>query len=242
MTSGIFPLYFWASAGWAESGEPPRVRREIPRRASPGPVWAQRDETPESSMEAMMHSNGSALSVAQRLSSKPTVGFLLLDSTLHPIAFNVEAIRVLSYPNQLATARPADGFLAERIRENLLDREPSRESPLVTEFRSGRRRYLCRAFRVDSDTKSPSHASIAVLLERAPVSVIPLSPVSEQFNLTRRERDALEHLLQGLSNKEIANRMSVSPNTVKAFLRLIMLKMEVSSRAAIVAKIMMTSP
>jgi len=74
------------------------------------------------------------------------------------------------------------------------------------------------------------------------VGLLPLSPVSEQFKLTRRERDALEHLLQGLSNKEIANRMSVSPNTVKAFLRLIMLKLEVSSRAAIVAKVMMTSP
>ncbi|PYM61035.1 MAG: DNA-binding response regulator, partial [Candidatus Rokuibacteriota bacterium] len=64
----------------------------------------------------------------------------------------------------------------------------------------------------------------------------------EQFNLTRREREALESLLQGLSNKEIASRMNVSPNTVKAFLRLIMLKMEVTSRAAIVAKIMMSSP
>src|SRR5207245_7497590 len=172
MTSGIFPLYFCASAGWAQPGEPPRVRREIPRRASPGPVWAQRDETPESSMEAMMHSNGSALSVAQHLNSKPhlmgspsrkaagsplrsAVSFLLLTSSLHPIAFNVEAIRVLSYPNQLATVRPADVFLAERIRENLLDREPSRESPLVTEFRSGRRRSPGRAFRADSDTQSP---------------------------------------------------------------------------------------
>ena len=85
-------------------------------------------------------------------------------------------------------------------------------------------------------------ASIAVLLERPPYGVIPLSPVSEQFNLTRREREALESLLQGLSNKEIASRMNVSPNTVKAFLRLIMLKMEVTSRAAIVAKIMMSSP
>src|SRR5437762_4958103 len=42
----------------------------------------------------------------------------------------------------------------------------------------------------------------SVLLERPPYGVIPLSPVSEQFNLTRREREALESLLQGLSNKE----------------------------------------
>src|SRR5205809_7332319 len=133
-------------------------------------------------MEAMMHSNGSALAVAQRLNSKPhplmgspsrkaagpplrsAVGFLLLDSSLHPIAFNVEAIRVLSYPDQLATVRPADVFLAERIRETLLDRAPSRESTLVTEVAAGRRRSLSPAFGLDSAAKSSSHASIALLL------------------------------------------------------------------------------
>lgn len=208
-----------------------------------------------------MHHSGSPLSVAQRPNSeigqllrppfrKPevrppprsAVGFLLLDSSLSPVAFNAEAIRVLSYPTPLADVRHPDVFLSGKIRESLLSQQPSRDAPLVTEFRSGRRRYLCRAFVVDSDAKGPSRASIAVLLERAPFGVIPLSPVSEQFNLTRRERDALESLLQGLSNKEIASRMNVSPNTVKAFLRLIMLKMEVTSRTAIVAKVMMTNP
>ena len=58
--------------------------------------------------------------------------------------------------------------------------------------------------------------------------------------LTPREREAMALLLHGLTSKQIAERMHVSPNTVKAFLRLIMLKMEVSSRSAIVAKIMMT--
>ena len=164
------------------------------------------------------------------------------DSSLRPVGFNADAIRILGHPNQPASVRPADVFLAERIRESLLSREPLRESPLVAEFRSGRRRYLCRAFFLASDAKGPLRASVAVLLERPPYGVIPLSPVSEQFNLTRREREALESLLQGLSNKEIASRMNVSPNTVKAFLRLIMLKMEVSSRAAIVAKLMMTNP
>ena len=198
-----------------------------------------------------MHSNGSALSVAQRPNSnthhagpppRSAVGFLLLDSSLCPVAFNAEAIRVLSYPNQLANLRRPDGALAGKIREGLLSRGPSPESSFVTDFRSGRRRYLCRAFAIDSDNEGVSRASIAVLLERAPVGLIPRAPVSEQFNLTRRERDALDHLLQGLSNKEIASRMNVSPNTVKVFLRLIMLKMEVSSRAAIVAKIMMSNP
>jgi len=190
-----------------------------------------------------MHSNGSTLSIGQRPNSIPfrsTAGFLLLDPSLRATEFNAEAIRVLSYPDDVANVRHPEVFLAGKIRESLLSRKPSRESSVVTEFRSGRRRYLCRAFLVDSDGKGPSHSRIAVLLERASFGRIPLSPISEQFNLTRRERNALEYLLQGLSNKEIANRMNVSPNTVKAFLRLIMLKMEVSSRSAIVAKIMMT--
>jgi len=190
-----------------------------------------------------MHSNGSTLSIGQRPNSIPfrsTAGFLLLDPSLRATEFNAEAIRVLSYPDDVANVRHPEVFLAGKIRESLLSRKPSRESSVVTEFRSGRRRYLCRAFLVDSDGKGPSHSRIAVLLERASFGLIPLSPISEQFNLTRRERGALEYLLQGLSNKEIANRMNVSPNTVKAFLRLIMLKMEVSSRSAIVAKIMMT--
>jgi DNA-binding CsgD family transcriptional regulator len=52
----------------------------------------------------------------------------------------------------------------------------------------------------------------------------------------------LEHLVQGLSTKEIANRMNASPNTVKTFLRLIMVKIGVFSRAALVARIMMSKP
>jgi DNA-binding CsgD family transcriptional regulator len=208
-----------------------------------------------------MHSDGSSLLAAQRLSfrapalmtspsghspgvppPRTSVGFLLLDSSLRPAAFNAEAIRILSYPNQLADVKHPDVFLAGKIRAGLLTQPPSRESPVVTEFRSGRRRYLCRAFLVDSDGKRPFEPGIAVLLERAPSGSIPLLPISEQFNLTRRERDALAYLLQGLSNKEIANQMNVSPNTVKVFLRLIMLKMEVSSRSAVVAKIMMIKP
>jgi len=47
----------------------------------------------------------------------------------------------------------------------------------------------------------------------------------------------VEFLLQGLTSKEIANRMGISPNTVKAFLRLVMVKMKVSTRSGIAGKI-----
>jgi DNA-binding CsgD family transcriptional regulator len=61
--------------------------------------------------------------------------------------------------------------------------------------------------------------------------------VSSQFGLTRREQETIQLLLQGLTSKEIAERMGISPNTVKAFLRLVMVKMGVSTRSGIVGKI-----
>jgi DNA-binding CsgD family transcriptional regulator len=173
--------------------------------------------------------------------AKSAAGFLLLDSSLRPISFNAEAIQVLGYPDSSTSVRRPDVFLAGKIRSSLMSPQSSRGSRLVDEFRSGRRRYFCRAFLVDSNAKDPSHPSIAVLLERGPSGLVPVLQIAQQFNLTRREGDALEYLLQGLSGKEIATRMSVSPNTVKAFMRLIMIKMGVSSRSAVVARALMTA-
>jgi len=172
--------------------------------------------------------------------SRTAAGFLLLDSLLNPISFNAEAIQILGYPDKMGKLKRTEVFVAERIRLTLLSGRPLGNVPFVTEFRSGRRHYFCRAFLVDAHTNDPSHPCIAVLLERGPSGLIPMSQVSQQFNLTQREGEALGYLLQGLSSKEIANRMNVSPNTVKAFLRLIMIKTGVSSRSAIVGKIMMT--
>jgi len=39
-------------------------------------------------------------------------------------------------------------------------------------------------------------------------------------------------------SKEIAERMKISPSTVKAFLRLVMVKMSVSTRSGIVGKVL----
>jgi DNA-binding CsgD family transcriptional regulator len=66
-----------------------------------------------------------------------------------------------------------------------------------------------------------------------------LSRIGFEYHLTEREQEALEGIVLGLTSKEVAARMGgISPNTVKAFLRLIMIKMGVTSRAAIVAKLL----
>jgi len=168
---------------------------------------------------------------------KSAAGFLLLDSSLKPSFLNTEAMKILGYPDSLGNGIDTRVLIAGKIRSNLISQHSSSESPFVTEFQSGRRHYFCRAFVVDSNAEDPSHPSIAVLLERGPSELTSLPQVSQQFNLTQREQEALAYLLQGLSSKEIANRMNISLNTVKVFLRLIMLKTGVSSRTAIPWKI-----
>lgn len=167
----------------------------------------------------------------------PAAGFLLLDSSRRLLWFNAEALQILSFPEKLANIRSPEVFLAAKIGLSLTSRQASGGSPFVTEFRSGRRRYLCRAFRVDTRAEASYRPAMALLLERGSSGSIPLAAVCAQFSFTRREREALGNLLQGLSSKEIADRMKVSPSTVKVFLRLIMVKMGVSSRSAILGKI-----
>ena len=54
--------------------------------------------------------------------------------------------------------------------------------------------------------------------------------------LTPREREVLELLAQGLTNKEIARQLVISPNTVKRHVQAIFDKLGVKTRAAAVAK------
>src|SRR5467141_3485090 len=171
--------------------------------------------------------------------SKSAAGFLLLDSSLSIVSFNDEAVRILSYPDNVAILKNSDLLLTETIRSRLITQQASGESVFVKQFKSGRRHYFCRAFLSDSHAKEPGQPTTAVLLERGPSGLVLLSQVCQQFKSTQREREVLEYLLQGMSSKVIANRMNLSPSTVKGFVRLIMIKTGVSSRSAIVAKIMM---
>jgi len=57
------------------------------------------------------------------------------------------------------------------------------------------------------------------------------SAASSIANLTAREREILSHLSRALSNKEIAQAMSLSPETVKSHLQRIYTKLNVSTRA-----------
>ncbi len=64
-----------------------------------------------------------------------------------------------------------------------------------------------------------------------------LTKAALKYGLTKREQEALSGILGGLSNKELAAWMNISPNTVKAFIHIVMLKMGASTRAEIAERI-----
>ncbi len=75
------------------------------------------------------------------------------------------------------------------------------------------------------------------MLERKNNHAATMAEIAEHFGLTARERETVQFLLEGLTSKEIAQRMAISPNTVKAFIRLVMVKMDVSTRSGIIGKL-----
>ncbi len=79
-----------------------------------------------------------------------------------------------------------------------------------------------------SGVKTPSFAASAGV--GAPYGAVYNQGMAEEIPLTRRELEILTLLAEGLSNDEIAARLSISPNTVKVHLRNIFEKMGVQSR------------
>jgi DNA-binding CsgD family transcriptional regulator len=169
-------------------------------------------------------------------STTSSSGFILLDSSMKPIFINPAAAEILLYPETVETRENLCEYLASKLESMLFSGQRSCAPAVVTKFRSGKRLYLCRSFWINTVNHARSQPSLAVLFERAPQRSVALTQLSEKFHLTGREQEVSQYLLQGLTSKEIAMRMEISPNTVKAFLRLIMVKMGVSTRCEIVAK------
>jgi DNA-binding CsgD family transcriptional regulator len=164
-------------------------------------------------------------------------GLLLLDVSLKPLAANDEALKILTFPTKPERIRQIQVFLGDKVRSSLVDRQAVDVVQFVREYKSGNRRYMCRAFQLDANGKGPSQAAFVLVLERYVCGGLAIVELAQQFALTSREVETVQYLVQGLTSKEIATRMNISPNTVKAFLRLVMVKLGVSTRSGIAGKV-----
>jgi DNA-binding CsgD family transcriptional regulator len=168
----------------------------------------------------------------------PSIGVLLLDAQLRAVHHTSEAAAILEYPQKPSDIPPLDKVLP--VIHALLADPTAPVPPPSLEFRSGRRRYQCRAFQLDpnASNRHVNAPKIVVILERSMARGPDVAKWCEEFQLTTRESETVMLLLRGLTSKEIADEMRISPSTVKSFLKLVMTKVGATSRTGIIAKIL----
>ncbi|MFZ0732897.1 MAG: response regulator transcription factor [Candidatus Sulfotelmatobacter sp.] len=123
--------------------------------------------------------------------------------------------------------------------------DSSERTPVIEAFRSGARGVFCRTEPLKLLAKSircvhegqiwASSAELHYLLE-AMSEPVPMSFVSANGDalLSARELDVVRCVAEGLSNREIAQRLSLREHTVKNYLFRIFDKLGVSSRVEVV--------
>ena len=96
---------------------------------------------------------------------------------------------------------------------------------------------LLRGFAIPHG-RSLQAAHLVILMEPlCPQSDMTEKRLQERYHLTDREQTLIIYLMQGLTNKEIANWMEVSEHTIKAHLKHLMKKTHTTTRTGLLTKI-----
>jgi DNA-binding CsgD family transcriptional regulator len=165
-------------------------------------------------------------------------GVILLDHNLEIVGYDETGMALLYGINRIEDGERSipesilDAIYAVRNTSNSGSRELASRR---VRFHNGSHTCTCRII----DVPLPDVEGLVILyLSRGRSLAEALNQLSIDYHLTGRELEAIEGVVLGLTSKEVALRMSISPNTVKAFLRLVMGKMGVTTRSGIVAKLL----
>ena len=165
-------------------------------------------------------------------------GLLLLDLSLRAVAWDQGAASILQDGEPSSFDPQSTSWIPKEILEKIRRRKLGDLVALKTYFHIGEAEFLCRAYLLESIASSLTHPLVAVHLERSSFAVETVYECASEFHLTVREAEVLRGITMGLATKELATRLSISPNTVKAFLRLVMIKMGVATRGELFARIL----
>lgn len=191
----------------------------------------------------------SPTSTHARLEPSPLAGpgVLLLTFSRTPIYVTAQAYRLLEEINGQGTSHhhedlvlPIDvlelcATLEARLLQPRQDNEPN-QLAVERSIQCHSSTIMLRAFGLPPQDKL--HGSqILILLERVDA---PSSPVarrdSADYLLTERQLSVVNGITRGLTNKQLAGELGISIHTVKEYLRQVMMKLNASSRTAIVSR------
>lgn len=162
-----------------------------------------------------------------------TEGLIVLDGSFIPIALDAGAESILG-----DLSEDGGGTLPPEIKKLLTTRPLDELDAASATMTLDQHEYGCRIFLMTSRASILMKPIIVLYLKREHSIMDAVRQAGEDYRLTDREQEALIGVVMGFTSKELAVRMDISPNTVKAFLRLIMIKMGVATRTAIVGKLL----
>ncbi len=117
----------------------------------------------------------------------------------------------------------------------------SPDSYFIDLFVSGRRKYRVKGIHL-YDRKGPAQKKRSYFmftLERIHRDSVNLARIFRESKLSKREQDIVYQILADKGNKEIADALGLSLNTVKVYLKNLMRKINVTSRAGIVSHLLL---
>lgn len=99
---------------------------------------------------------------------------------------------------------------------------------------SEKRKYVVKATALSGSSGSQGEKQYLFVMERSVAGSANLSMIFRKYKLSVREQEIVRLLLTGDSNKMIADRLRLSENTIKGYMKLLMRKLGVSTRAGII--------
>jgi DNA-binding CsgD family transcriptional regulator len=177
------------------------------------------------------------VSVAEQGAEPADLGLVLMDMSFKAIALDRGAATILGDLQGSGVQHAPSFSIPSEVQKAIRDSRLGDLPDVKVRLHLGSRDYKCHAFLVKSQSDSLPHEIVVLHLERDSSPADRVTELSAEYQLTTREQEALRGIALGLTSKELADRMEISPGTVKSFLRMIMIKLGVRTRGAILAKL-----
>jgi DNA-binding CsgD family transcriptional regulator len=174
------------------------------------------------------------------ISSRSTSGVVVFDPSGKILYLNQEAHDTLSTLGTNGNAEQAplspDQALLALIQESLAS--ITNPTSICVNSPKGHSTFALRILPLhEPQQKDPS--CILVLIEGVTIHrKLDMKKVKKQYNLSKREAEVTYCLTKGLTNKEIANSLSLSTETVHGYIKQVMKKLDTTTRAGVVGKIL----
>ena len=166
---------------------------------------------------------------------------VLLDATYKPLYVSTEAARVLLGPSAAANMSSATAGMATVVQRLIADGSGHGEENRFGFLDAQGRRFLWNITRCDEWTSNATAWNYVLMIRSAELPEGKITAIARQYHLSPRQEQTLAYLFQGLTSKEIANFLDLSPNTVKIHIRALMTKLQVTTRTALVGRVLSAS-